>query len=295
MALVGPTAAGKSALALEVARRCGARILSVDSMQVYRGMDIGTSKPAPDELASVEHGMIDVADPEEDYSVSAFQAEARRFISAARTPVLIVGGSGLHFRAVIDPFTFEPTDRGLREELEAADPEGLRERLLAADPQAGDNVDLANPRRVVRALEILELTGRTPSARASDPEREAIRSYRPLLPATVFGMDPGPALAERIRRRMANMREAGLLDEVARLRGRLGRAASQAVGYKELAGVVEGEIGADEGFRAAEAATMHLARRQRSWFRKDPRITWLPPGRDGEELVERVAEEIGRR
>ncbi len=283
--MLGPTAAGKSALAMAVAERLGAEILSVDSMQVYRGMDIGTAKPTIEERRRIPHHMIDVADPEEEFTVARFQADARRVIAQGARPVILVGGSGLHFRAVVDPLRFPPYDPEVRTRLEGLSADELRRRLLEVDAEAGRHVDLSNPRRVLRALEIWELTGDTPSGRAATAEAAAVREYRAELAVRAIGVDPGPALAERVRRRLGRMRQLGLLEEVERLAPRLGRTAAQAVGYKELLDVVSGKVGIDEGFVQAEAATLALARRQRTFFRRDPRIRWIPWTDDLDRLV----------
>jgi tRNA dimethylallyltransferase len=219
--------------------------------------------------------MIDVAEPAHEYTVAQFQLEARRHLG--RGPVIVAGGSGLHFRAVVDPLTFPPHDPALRAELEALPAEEAVRRLVEVDPGALAVVDLANPRRVVRALEVVRLTGETPSARAAAPGRAAVEAYQPLWPVVAVGLDPGEALVDRVTDRLRAMRAAGLVEEVAGLAGRMGRTASQAVGYRQLLGVVAGTIGEDAGFAAAELATLALVRRQRTFFRRDPRITWLDP------------------
>src|SRR5690606_29735115 len=172
IALVGPTAAGKSRLAMEIAERVGAEILSVDSMQVYRGMDIGTAKPTPDERERVRHHMIDIAEPQEPFTVARFRRLARQAIEHTTAPVvLIVGGSGLHFRSVVDPMVFRPFDPQVRAEIEKGSVEELIRELEAADPDAGRYVDFSNPRRVKRAVEALRVGGVTPSALAVTEER----------------------------------------------------------------------------------------------------------------------------
>jgi tRNA dimethylallyltransferase len=275
LVIVGPTASGKSAVALEIADRIGGRVLSLDSMQVYRGMDIGTAKASADDQARVPHHMIDLVDPSQEFSVQDFQKEARRIIDSSRQPVVLVGGSGLHMRAVIDPLEFLPTDEALRAELEAAPLEELVSELLAAD--AGTTTDLANPRRVIRAVEVHRLTGRTPSEIASEPSRKAVERYESLYPARFVGLDPGDRLPDLIDRRLEDMLGRGFYSEVEGLVSRMGRTASQAVGYKELAGVVRGECSLDEAVVEVRRATLALARRQRSWFRRDPRISWVDP------------------
>lgn len=267
-------------MALQVAERLEAIVLSLDSMQVYRGMNIGTAKPSLTDRERVPHAMIDLVEPSEEYSVQEFQVEARRVIEETDRPVVLAGGSGLHMRAVIDPMEFLPTDAGLRRELEGAELESLVAELTKADPFAGDHVDLANGRRVVRAVEVLRLSGRTPSAVAADPSRHAVSRYESKYPCTIIGLDPGEALVDRIEERIARMIENGLMSEVERLAGRMGRTAAQAVGYAQLLPVVSGEVGLEAGVAATRKATWGLARHQRAWFRRDPRVRWLDPLRD---------------
>ncbi len=257
----------------------GAEILSVDSMQVYRGMDIGTAKPSRADRERVRHHLVDIVEPEDDFTVAAFQEAGRRVVrdlDEAGGRALIAGGSGLHFRALVDPMRFPPTDPEVRAAAAALDPHEAAARLVAADPDAAGHVDLANPRRVVRALEILELTGATPSQRAAAPHAAALRSYRAQVPLTVIGFDPGDDLAERVERRCRAMVDAGLLDEVAGLQHRLGPTAAQAVGYKELLPVVAGERDLADGIADVVRATLALAKRQRTFFGRDPRVRWLP-------------------
>ncbi len=259
---------------MALARQMGASILSVDSMQVYRGMDIGTAKASAEEQAEIRHHMLDLVDPEREFSVAEFQSAGREIIASADTPVVIAGGSGLHFRALVDPFEFGPTDPAIRAELESEPAGVLTARLAAIDPDAP--IDTSNPRRVIRALETHALTGETPSERATRPSVRAVAEYRPMFPLRAVGLDPGDLAPQRAAARLGEMRRRGLLAEVAALRGRLGRTASQAVGYKELIPVVDGGRGADEGFAMAERATIQLIKRQRTYFRRDPRIHWLP-------------------
>lgn len=265
-------------MALALAEAAGAEIVSVDSMQIYRGMDVGTAKPTPEQRARVRHHLIDLADPVETYSAAEFQREGRRVLAGLAEqdrPVLIVGGSGLHFRALVDPFRFPPHEPAVRRQVEALAPGEAVAALLAADPGAGEHLDLANPRRVTRALEILRLTGLTPSERYTGPEAEAVREYRSLFPLAAVGVDPGEDLAARVEARLDTMLAAGLLEEVRGLAPRLGPTAAQAVGYKELLPVVRGEASLAEGRARALSATRALAGRQRTFFRRDPRLRWL--------------------
>ena len=274
--MLGPTASGKSRLAEAIAAELDADLVSVDSMQVYRGMDIGTAKP-PQEQRNRYH-LIDLADPAEEYSVAQFQAEGRKVLSSLRAEgrqVVIVGGSGLHFRALVDPLEFPPTDQKLRRRLEATDPADLATHLLAIDPGAAEVVDLANPRRVLRAVEVHALTGATPSERSHLPDAAAVREYVPIHDFIAVGVDPGDDLRMRVERRLDAMLEAGLLEEVAGLVDRLGPTAAGAVGYKELLPVVAGDEDLATAREHLVAATMALAKRQRTFFRRDPRINWL--------------------
>lgn len=191
-----------------------------------------------------------------------------------RHPVIVIaGGSGLHFRSVVDPLSFPPHDREVRSELEAmSEPV---DALLRVDPGAGEFVDLQNLRRVIRALEVWHLTGVTPSARHQGDEGVAVRDYEPLYQFSAVGVDPGQGLEARIFSRTDRMRESGLLEEVDRLRGRLGPTAAGAVGYRQLQMVLEGRLDEADGWAQVRAETVSLAKRQRTFFRRDPRIQWV--------------------
>ena len=271
-ALVGPTASGKSGLALEVARRLPGppvELVSVDSMQVYRGMDIGTAKPTAAERAEVPHHLIDLADPADDFSVTQFQSafkEALAEIEGRGHRALLVGGTGLYVRAVVDELTPPGRWRDVRAELEREpDTVVLHQRLAVLDPEAAGRMEPTNRRRVVRALEVTVGSGRPFS------------SFGPGLdthPPSRFRMAglwlPRPVLALRIEERVRGMVEAGLVEEVARL-GPLSRTARQALGYKEF---LDG-LPVDEAVAETIRRTRAFARRQRVWFRRDPRITWF--------------------
>jgi tRNA dimethylallyltransferase len=246
-------------------------------MQVYRGMDIGTAKPSGEEQSRVTHHLIDLIGPEERYTVAEFQGTGVAVLddlASSGRPAIICGGSGLHFRALVDPMTFPGHDDAVRAALEALSAQEAQDRLLAADPRAGEVVDLDNPRRVTRAVEIFEVTGETPSERASGAEAVALREYRSRVPFVAVGVDPGDGLPERVGRRLDRMLEAGWLEEVVGLSDRIGPTASQAVGYRELLRVVAGEWGMDTARERILGATTSLARRQRTFLRRDPRIWW---------------------
>lgn len=278
---------------MAVAERVGAEIVSADSMQVYRGMDIGTAKPSLLERRGVPHHLIDVAEPEEEFTVAQYRRLGRRVMAETRTPALLItGGSGLHFRALVDPMSFAPTDPALRTSLEDRERGDLVDELLRIDPEAGGHVDLANPRRVVRALEIYRLTGETPSRRAQAAQAEDVRRYRPEVPFTAVGIDPGASVDDRIAARVRRMQRMGLVEEVRRLAPRLGRTARSAVGYREILDAVETESDIAAALHRVVANTRKLAKRQRTWLQRDPRIRWIPWIEDIEARIERVMETL---
>jgi len=287
LALIGPTASGKSSVGLGLAETFGCEIVSADSMTVYRGMDIGTAKPTLEDRARIPHHLIDVIDPGEGFSVARYQRLAREAMSEIRSGgavPLVVGGSGLYFRAAVDDLDFPPTDADVRSRLEREDGETLAARLKREDPEAATFVDLANRRRVVRALEVIEIAGKPFSS-----FRDAWGRY---TPAIVAGLSPHLEILDaRIEQRLRGMVDRGLLDEVRTLiddgfRDALTR--SQAIPYRQAVDLVEGSMKEDAFFEQAARATRRLARRQLSWFRRDPRIRWF----DGAQ-TERVAAEVG--
>jgi tRNA dimethylallyltransferase len=285
-ALVGPTASGKTEASLELAPRLGAEILVVDSMTVYRGMDVGTAKPGVAEQTLVPHHLIDLTDPTEPFSVAAFQVVARAAaagIAARGRTSLLVGGSGLYFRAVVDDLTFPGTDRSTRDQLEAEaraiGPEPLYERLRRIDPQAAARIEPGNARRIVRALEVAAITGRRFSAFRRGWDRYPPDQVR------AAGVDIEPeALRGRIVARVRAMLEGGLVEEVrALVANGFGPflTSSQAIGYLEVAEHVAARLDAEELERAIVRRTHDLARRQMAWFRRDPRIRWFRVGGEG--------------
>lgn len=284
LALVGPTASGKSALALAAAEEFGdVEIISLDSMQVYRGMDVGTAKPTAEERARVVHHLVDVADPADDWSVARTQEAARAAIAQIEERgrrALLVGGTGLYVRAVVDDLGLPGEDLALRAALEAesAGAAGLAaayDRLRDLDPEAARRIEPGNRRRIVRALEVVERTGRPFSSFGPGLDRYG----PPSFPCLLVGLwTPRAVLARRIADRFAAMAGAGLLDEVRTLAGRpagLSRTARQAIGYKEVLAHLAGELELDEAIDLAVRRTRAFARRQRVWFRRDPRIVWL--------------------
>jgi len=278
LALVGTTASGKSALGLALARRDPRlEIVSVDSMQVYRGMDVGTAKPTAAEQAEVRHHLLDLADPWDEFTVTRFQQafrDALADIEARGRRALLVGGTGLYLRAVVDDLTIPGRYPEARAELEAEpDTVALYARLQQLDPAAAARMEPGNRRRVVRALEVTLGSGAPFSS--FGPGLEAY----PPTPFRLLGVElPSETVAARITARYADQLAAGFVDEVRRLaadpRG-LSRTARQALGYRELLAHVEEGVDLDEAVDLAVGRTRKFARRQRSWFRRDPRIEWL--------------------
>lgn len=279
-ALVGPTAVGKTDLSLALAEALDAEIVSIDSMLVYRGMDIGTAKPSAGERARVAHHLIDVVEPSEPFSVARFQSASRtaiQGIEARGRAALLVGGSGLYFRSVVDDLELPGTDPATRSELEreaaALGPARMHERLAALDPVAAGRIEPGNVRRTVRALEVPAVTGRPFSTFALGWERfdpQAVRVAGVRMPRDV--------LRVRIVERIRGMLDAGWLDEVRSLveRGFGGWLTStQAIGYAELARHLRGEMTLEGAVEATVKRTGNLARRQMAWFRRDPRIRWF--------------------
>ena len=283
--LVGPTAAGKSSLAAALVRRYAAagrraEVVNADSMLVYRGMDIGTAKPSKTERAEIRHHMIDLLDVTETATVAEFQQLARRAIEDCRARFaipIVVGGSALYVRAIVDDFEFPGTDPAVRarleQELETQGAARMHERLSDADPMAAAQILPGNARRVIRALEVIEVTGRSFSA--------ALPEHRYRLPDVVqigIAVDR-PTLDARIAERVHAMWAAGFVEEVRRLATaglRESLTASRALGYRQVLRYLDGEITETQAREQTIIGTRKFARRQESWFRKDGRITWLP-------------------
>ncbi|MEU6081712.1 tRNA (adenosine(37)-N6)-dimethylallyltransferase MiaA [Streptomyces sp. NPDC047108] len=289
IAVVGPTAAGKSDLGVALARHFGGEVVNADSMQLYQGMDIGTAKLTSAERQGVPHHLLDIWDVTETASVAEYQRRARaeidRLLEEGSTPVL-VGGSGLYVRGAIDALEFPGTDPAVRARLEAEleerGPGVLHARLTAADPEAGRAILPSNGRRIVRALEVIEITGRPFTANL--PGHEAVYD------TVQIGVDvERPELDERIALRVDRMWDAGLVEEVRTLEAaglREGRTASRALGYQQVLAALAGECTEDEARAETVRATKRFARRQDSWFRRDPRVHWLSGAGDRrQELV----------
>jgi tRNA dimethylallyltransferase len=283
VAIVGPTATGKSDLGVWLARELGGEVVNADAMQLYRGMDVGTAKLTVEERQDVPHHLLDVLDVTETASVAAYQRHARacveRLLAAGRVPV-VVGGSGLYVSALLDDLEFPGTEPAIRARLEAElaeiGPAALHDRLSGLDPVAAGAILPGNGRRIVRALEVIELTGRPFSASMPAPG--------PARYGTVqIGLDRDAAeLDERVRRRVDRMFAHGLVAEVESLIPlglRDGRTASRALGYQQVLAALDGDGDLDAARAETVRATRRFVRRQRSWFRRDRRITWLDAGR----------------
>ncbi|WP_344183819.1 tRNA (adenosine(37)-N6)-dimethylallyltransferase MiaA [Kribbella lupini] len=290
VAVVGPTAAGKSDLSVALCKHLGGEVVSADAYQVYRGMDIGTAKITEAERAGVPHHLLDILDVTQTATVAEFQQLARAAIDDCLrrqvVPVL-AGGSALYVRAILDDFEFPGTDPAIRERLEQELAEHgsgvLHQRLAEVDPAAAEQILPSNGRRIVRALEVIELTGA--------PYAATLPGHTSIYPGAVYiGLDvPRPVLDERIGRRVDRMFEQGFVDEVRGLldHGLLdGRTANRALGYPQVVALLRGEISETEAREQTAQQTRRFARRQDSWFRKDPRIVWLPY--DAPDLVEQA-------
>jgi tRNA dimethylallyltransferase len=296
VALVGVTTAGKSAAALDLARRRGdCEIVSVDSMCVYRGMDIGTSKPDAEARRAVPHHLLDLVDPDAEFTVTEFQQAARQVLADIERRgrhALLVGGTGLYLRAVVDdlaiPGRYPEVAASLEAELDTGRVASvdLHARLAALDPVGAARMEPTNRRRVVRALEVTLGAGRPFSE--FGPGLEAYPSGG--VPQVGLALTPEEA-DRRIGERFAAMVEAGLVDEVRALAGRPGgisRTARQALGYREILAHVEDGAPLDECLDEAMRRTRQFARRQASWFRRDPRITWAAGPAEATEQVEQA-------
>ncbi|MCX5193946.1 tRNA (adenosine(37)-N6)-dimethylallyltransferase MiaA [Streptomyces sp. NBC_00249] len=278
IAVVGPTAAGKSDLGVALARHFDGEVVNADSMQLYRGMDIGTAKLTVEERGGVPHHLLDIWDVTETASVAEYQRLARveidKLLAEGRTPVL-VGGSGLYVRGALDAMEFPGTDPEVRARLEEEatlrGPGALHARLAAADPAAAAAILPSNGRRIVRALEVIEITGR--------PYTANLPGHESVYDTVQIGVDVArPELDERIALRVDRMWEDGLVDEVRALEAqglRDGITASRALGYQQVLAALAGECTEEEARTETVRATKRFARRQDSWFRRDPRVHWL--------------------
>lgn len=285
IAVVGPTASGKSALGIALAQELGGEVVNVDSMQLYRGMDIGTAKLTLEEREGIPHHQLDVLEVTEQASVARYQKEAVADVEAimarGKVPIL-VGGSMLYVQALVDDWQFPPTDQATRERLyQRLEVEGLaalREELQRLDSEAAAIIEDNDPRRTVRALEVIALTGKP--FQASQPPKNATPRWNTLivgLATTSEWLNP------RIQTRTEQMFARGLVEEVETLVGRglvAESTAGRAIGYAQVLAAMAGELTWDEALERTVTGTRRYVRRQRSWFRRDPRINWLDAEQD---------------
>lgn len=305
IAVAGPTASGKSALALELCKRLDGELISLDSMQIYRGLDIGTAKPTKAEQAEVRHHMIDICEPTENFSAAEFAERAHKVIADVRSRgkrAVLCGGTGLYLDTVLGRLDFGEieSDEKLRGELiafaEKNGAEALHERLREIDPQAAEKIHPNNVRRVARAIEIYELTGKT----KTEHDREAISDspYESLIIGLDY--DDREVLYNRINRRVDAMIEAGLEGEVRSLvsRGLLSAESTsgQAIGYKEMLGYIAGDCSLGDAVEKIKLGTRRYAKRQLTWLRRNPDIKWLYPDKlgDFQSLVGEAEKIIGK-
>jgi tRNA dimethylallyltransferase len=291
LVIAGPTASGKSAVAVEIARRTGAEILSVDSMQVYRGMDIGTAKPTPDEQRLVRHHLIDVVESGEQFTVARFVDLADEVIAdaAARsTPLIVTGGTPLYYKALFEGLFEGPSaNDSVRERLRSLSNEELMSRLAQVDPASAARIHVNDSKRLVRALEVFELTGKPISSFQTDWSAGTMRH-----PACWIGLSwEREALNRRTNARVKAMLAAGWVEEVRCLLVRFGQlspTASEATGYHEIIEHLHGHLTLEEATEQIKIATRQLARRQMKWFRRWPQIQWLPGDQSPEALADHI-------
>ena len=277
IAIVGPTAVGKTALSLEIAEKFSAQIINADAMQIYKGMDIGTAKLPLSQRRGIVHHQIDVLDPSEEANVSQYQKQSREIINdllSKNVQPILVGGSGLYVNSVLEDLEFPGTNLEVRakyeEILDEKGVEALFQMLKEIDPKAAENILPNNARKIVRALEVNEITGKAFNAKLPEPS--------PIFSDVRIALDmPRDLLDQRIIDRVHQMFEDGFVDEVKGIEKnlRLGKTAFRALGYSQVLSLLSGEISEDEAITLTINATKKFARRQLSWFRRDPLIHWL--------------------
>ena len=277
IAIVGPTAVGKTALSLEIAEKFSAEIINADAMQIYKGMDIGTAKLPLSQRRGIFHHQIDVLDPSEEANVSQYQKQSREIINdllSKNVQPVLVGGSGLYVNSVLEDLEFPGTNLEVRakyeEILDEKGVEALFQMLKEIDPKAAENILPNNARKIVRALEVNEITGKAFNAKLPEPS--------PIFSDVRIALDmPRDLLDQRIIDRVHQMFEDGFVDEVKSIEKnlRLGKTAFRALGYSQVLSLLSGEISEDEAITLTINATKKFARRQLSWFRRDPLIHWL--------------------
>jgi tRNA dimethylallyltransferase len=287
LVIIGATASGKSELAMRLAQNFGAEILSVDSMQVYRGMDIGTAKPSAEEQTAVRHHLIDVAEPNEPFSVARFAELADKTIAEARAPLIATGGTPMYFKALFEGLFEGPgADESVRERLRSLSGAELHERLKQLDPAAAERIHPGDNKRLVRALEVFELTGKPISSLQTEWEQDRAPRHRAIWIGLSWERDE---LNRRINARVRGMITAGWVEEVRGLLKKysaLSKTAAEATGYAELIDHLSGQTNLDDAVEQIKIATRQLARRQMKWFRRFREVHWL----NGQDAIERKIE-----
>jgi tRNA dimethylallyltransferase len=294
-AIIGPTASGKSALAMTLAQQMSAEILSVDSMQIYRGMEIGTAKPTPRERLSVRHHLIDIADPNETFTVARFVELADAVIADATSrnvPLIATGGTPMYFKALFEGIFEGPsTNASIRESLAEQSNEQLHERLTQIDPTAATRIHLNDRRRMIRAIEVFQLSGQPISSLQTEWVGTMSRH-----PATWIGLDwDRDALNRRINARVKQMIAAGWVEETRALierYGELSKTAAGATGYAQLIAHLRGELTLDDSVEQIKIATRQLARRQMKWFRRFPKVSWLAADLEPEKALHTICDRL---
>lgn len=302
LAIVGPTAVGKTAVGIECALRLNGEIVSADSAAIYRGMDLGTAKPTPEERAKVAHHLIDLIDPDEEFSVAQYKARAEAAIDdilrRGKEP-LLVGGSGLYVRAVVGRWgmTLAPRDNELRERLQTEAREkglaALHARLAEIDPESAVRISVADEKRVIRALEVHEITGLPMSH-----FHRLDRARQPRYDSTIIGLTLArDRLYRRIEERIERMLQAGLLEEVARLREKgyhTGLTSMKALGYAHLLAHLEGKYDLPTAVELLKRDSRRFAKRQLTWFRAEEGIRWIDVGdRSAADVAEEIVGGLG--
>ena len=291
LVILGPTASGKSALADLIARRIDAEILSVDSMQVYRSMDIGTAKPTLTEQAAVKHHLLDLVEPDEPFTVARFVELADAIIATNQKRIIATGGTPLYYKALFEGlFDGPPADEKVREQLSEVPNDQLHQRLSAVDPVASARIHMNDTRRMIRALEVFELTGKPISSFQTDWDAPELR-HRAVFFGLVWEKE---AINRRINARVKSMIAAGWVDETRNLLNRFGElsmTAAEATGYRELIAHVRGEMKLDEAIEQIKISTRQLARKQMKWFKRFPNVKWIAGDRPIEENTETILQQ----
>ncbi|HZZ44146.1 MAG TPA: tRNA (adenosine(37)-N6)-dimethylallyltransferase MiaA [Tepidisphaeraceae bacterium] len=291
VAIIGPTASGKSELALEIAKHLHGELLSVDSMQVYQHMDIGTGKPTLQEQQDVPHYLIDMVEPDKEFTVAKFVETADNVIARSKSsniPIIAAGGTPLYFKALFEGLFEGPAaDESIRDRLRTESGEALHQRLTTVDPEAATRIHANDTKRLIRALEVFEMTGKPISSFQTDWDSQQ-RRHDAIWIGLLWDKEP---LNKRINARIKAMLSAGWLDETRKLQtkyGTLSKTAGEATGYRELLSHLRGEISLDDAVEQIKIGTRQLARRQMKWFRRFPNVHWIPGDSPLQEKLEKT-------